>query len=328
MSTPAHRTARLLARAVPLAAAVVGLGAALPASLLSIAAAAGPYPTTTTVQADPATAAPGEDIEVSATVYLAGPANLNVTPKGTVDFTASQGDTTTDLGTASLRWCWHKTCLAEVDTSTLGTGSWTITADYDGNRLAATSEGMTTVSVTATDGQHSTVSCDAESSCDTGTVTSPDGQSSVDVVADPSSQGQTVSASIEPGTLHCPGDTDEPTGGDEATFSSTATDAGKTITYTGINDVGIAMEQNYASHTTYVGCFASTTPFFGYTDGVYGPATQVDEQDGTYYEAQLSNCANNSGATPCFTNEDGTDSESPFDTYTIKAPAGDPKFTP
>lgn len=329
MSSLARRGARLLVRSAPVAAGLTVLAGVLPTSLVAPAAAAGPYPTVTTVQASPTTAAPGQDIRISASVYLDGPAHLGVTPRGTVDFTASQGDTTTDLGSGAVAWCWHRTCVAGVDSDALAPGTWTVTGDYQGNRLAAESSGNTTIVVTSPDdGQHSTVTCDADSPCDSATVTSPDGQSSLQVDADSSSGSQTVTASIEPGALHCPGDTDPATGGDEATFSSTATDAGKTITYTGFNDVGFAMDDNYAAHPTYVGCFASTTPFFGYTSGVYGPAMQVVESDGTYYEAQLSNCADNSGATPCFTNEDGTGSDSPYDAYIIQAPPGDPKFTP
>jgi hypothetical protein len=46
----------------------------------------------------------------------------------------------------------------------------------------------------------------------------------------------------------------------------------------------------------------------------------VHEPDGDLYEAQLSNCANNGGARPCFTNIQGAN----YDTYRVQTPFGDP----
>ena len=106
------------------------------------------------------------------------------------------------------------------------------------------------------------------------------------------------------------------------TFSSTAADASKTIDYTGTGSVGAEMLRAYiAAHALFAGCYGAPHPFQGYVNGVYTDAVFVPG-DGLF-EAQLSNCANNSGQRPCFTNIQGAGST---DTYQVRTQPGDPKF--
>src|SRR5581483_6846352 len=175
---------------------------------------------------------------------------------------------------------------------------------YPGDSLSKASAGTAIVLVTpnTSPGTSATVVCYAGQPCDTGTVSSPDTTQTLDVKTPASSQNQAVSGSLAPGQLHCvppavphDNDNDEDDGapfpGDLATFSSTATDVGKTVTYTGTGTLGTLMRHEYSEHTNRIGCFGSTTQFNGYTNGVYGPAPFV-ASDGLF-EAQLSNCANN-----------------------------------
>jgi hypothetical protein len=173
------------------------------------------------------------------------------------------------------------------------------------------------------------VTCYSGQPCDTGTLNSTDNTTQLDVHSNSSASTQTVTASLSSGTLHCQAGGKPDNDGDDddgvfvgalATFSSTATDAGKTITYTGAGQTGVIMQHQYSEHTTYAGCYGSPTPFKGYTKGVYG-AAPFNATDGLY-EAMLSNCANNGGAQPCVTN---VDNPGDADSYVVKAPAGDPK---
>jgi len=155
----------------------------------------------------------------------------------------------------------------------------------------------------------------------------------LDVVADPSANNQTVTAGLtHGGQLHCvfggrrdgDGDSDDgvPFDGDLASFSSTAADASKTASYTGLGSVGARMYHEYVeAHALYAGCYGAPRPFLGYVRGVYTDA-QFVPVDGLY-EAQLSNCANNSGQRPCFTNIAGPGTS---DTYRVRTQPGDPKF--
>jgi hypothetical protein len=286
--------------------------------------AAGLLPTTTTVSASPSSATVGTPVTLTATVSVLGLPGLAVLPTGSVTFTSSNGTTTSPVGTAPLGSCLLTSCTATLTTSSLPAGTTSVTGAYSGDGVSGPSSGSTPVTITSptTTGGSSTVTCAPGALCDTGTVVSGDGKTTLDVVSSPSTGSQTVSAKLEGGkTLRCPSDTDNQVGA-LATFDSTASDSGKTVTYTGKTSTGQAMKNNYLAHPTYVGCFGSPTPFMGYINGVYTNAQPVPEPFGTLYEAQLSSCANNGGQRPCFTNIQGGN----YDTYQVQAPAGDPRF--
>lgn len=317
--------------------AVSGLAvSALSAAALAIApgaVAAGPLATSTAVSATPSSSTEGTAVTLKATVKVLGLGGLGVTPKGSVTFTSSNGSASAVLGSAALSPCLLSSCTATLVTSSIPVGTTSVKAAYPGDALSKASSGSALVLVVANSspGSSATVVCYAGQPCDTGTITSSNGTQTLDVSTTASANNQAVSGSLGAGQLHCQiplqpdNDNDEDDGvafpGDLATFSSTATDVGKTIRYSGTGTVGTLMRHEYTEHTLYVGCFGAPHPFNGYSNGVYGAAPFV-AADGLY-EAQLSNCANNSGAIPCFTNVAGTGTT---DTYVIKAAAGDPKF--
>jgi hypothetical protein len=179
-----------------------------------------------------------------------------------------------------------------------------------------------TITAPVVTGNSSSVTCAPGALCDTGTVTSSNGNGTMDVVSSPSASTQTVSALLEIGkAVHCPQNTDNQTG-PLGTFSTTVDDTTKTVTYTGNGNVAKAMLANYLAHPAYAGCFASPTPFQGYVYGTYTQAVLVHESYGDYYEAQPSNCALNGGQRPCFTNIQGTKT----DTYKVVTDFADPKI--
>jgi hypothetical protein len=180
-------------------------------------------------------------------------------------------------------------------------------------------------------GSSQTVTCYPGQTCDTGTVTSTDNTTKLQVSSSSSASNQSVSGSLTTGTLHCQPAGNEPPDGDGddddgvyvgalATFSTTATDTGLTITYTGTGATGTTMYHQYSEHTGFMSCYGQDKPFKGYTHGVYGDAPFV-AADGMYV-AQLSNCANNSGLKPCATNVKGSGTT---DSYVIKSMVNDPK---
>jgi hypothetical protein len=322
-----HATARQgrSRRYLVAAAAAAALAASVSVLPATLANAAGLLPTTTTVTASPSSATVGTPVTLTATVSALGLPGLAVLPTGSVTFTSTDGTTTTPVGTAPIGSCLLTSCTASITTAALPAGTTSVTGTYSGDGTSAPSSGSTPVTITSptTTGSSSTVTCAAGALCDTGTVVSTETKTTLDVVSSPSASSQTVSAQLEGGkTLHCPSDTDNQVGA-LATFDSTASDSVKTVTYTGKTNTGQAMKNNYLAHPAYVGCFGSPTPFMGYINGVYTNARPVAEPFGTFYEAQVSNCANNGGQLPCFTNIQGSN----YDTYQVKAPAGDPKLT-
>jgi hypothetical protein len=220
-----------------------------------------------------------------------------------------------------------------ITSTTIPVGTTSVTATYSGQPPVNGSSGSTPLTITPASpppsSTSSTVSCYAGQPCDSGTVTSSNSSTQVDVSSDPSTGNQTLSVSTSSATLHgCKAVTENDYDGDDddgvfvgalATFSSTATDVPKTITYTGTGSTGDTMNHQYGEHPDYAGCYGSPTLFKGYTSGVYGNA--VYNAKDKLYEAMLANC-NVHNALPCMTNsanEDGSDS------YVIQAPPGDPK---
>jgi hypothetical protein len=202
---------------------------------------------------------------------------------------------------------------------------------YPGDSLTAASSGSGGLAVApnSSPGSSTTVLCYSGQPCDTGTLNSPDNTTQLDVHADPSASNQAVSGSLSTGTLHCVAGGKPDNDGDDddgvfvgalATFSTTASDNTKTVTYTGTGTTGAIMKHQYGEHTAYAGCYGSPNPFMGYTHGVYGQAPFV-AQDGLYV-AMLPNCANFGGQRPCMTNVAGSN----YDSYVVQAPAGDPKI--
>jgi hypothetical protein len=296
----------------------------LAVALVPAAAAAGVVPSTTTVSASPSSATVGTPVTLTAKVAAAVVGGVVITPSGTVTFTSSDGTTTSPVGTATLGSCLLSACTASLTTAALPAGTKSVTGTYSGDSVVASSSGSTAVNITAPTptGNSSTVTCGPGALCDTGTVKSNNGNGTMDVVSSPSASTQTVSALLEIGkALHCPQNTDNQTG-PLGTFATTVNDTTKTVTYTGNGNVAAAMFANYTHHPTYAGCFGSPTAFNGYVNGVYGPAILVHESYGNFYEAQLSNCANNGGQRPCFTNIQGVGK----DTYKVTTDMADPKL--
>lgn len=326
-------TPRLGRRRTLVALGTAGLligGAVAPSST---ADAAGFLPTSTTVTASPASTTVGQSVTVQATVKVLGLGGLGITPKGSVVFTSTNSSGATfALGSAPLSPCLLSSCVATLTTSAAPVDTVSVTAAYPGDTYTASSSGATALAVAPnpTPGSATSVTCYSGQPCDTGTLNSTDNTTNLDVRSDPSANNQTVTASLSSGTLnHCVAGGRRDNDGDDddgvfvgalATFSSTATDAGKTITYTGTGSTGSTMRHQYGEHTQYAGCYGSPNPFKGYTNGHYGDA-QFFSDDGLY-EAMLSNCANNGGVKPCMTNVSGSN----YDSYVIQAPAGDPKI--
>jgi hypothetical protein len=162
------------------------------------------------------------------------------------------------------------------------------------------------------------VQCNAGAICSSGTVTS--GSNSLTVTSDPSGSNQTVSAELVTGQpLHCDslGKTDTGT----AIFSSTATDASKTVTLAITGAPGQAIVAAHRSHPHYIGCFGAPQPFNGYTNGRNGRAVLV--QADNLYEAAILPCST-TDTKPCFSYSTSGDTV----ILTIQTAAGDPKITP
>jgi hypothetical protein len=336
---PRRRLARILA---------VGTSGVLIAALGPAVAghASGLLPSITTLSVSPASTTSGGSVTLRATVSIPGLPSLGVIPTGTVKLTVTDGSGGVFGLTSKPFACLLFPCVVTYTTSKTPVDTVSATATYSGELGVVAKSSATAplgVGPANPSGSSSTVNCYAGEPCDTGTVTSADENTQLDVLADPSANNQTVSGSLGGGTLHCksgqPSDTSlvrsnavqpDASGyndvflGALATFSSTAKDAIKTITYTGTGEHGQTMFDQFEAHQEYAGCYGSAKPFKGFTNGKYGRAPFV-LADGLY-EAQISNCEYNDGALPCLTNvpdfsEDGLISDS----YVITAPAGDPK---
>ncbi len=296
------------------------------------AQATGSLSTTTTLTASPAASTAGTPVTLSANVKVLELPGLGILPTGPVSFTATNGTKTAALGTATFGPCFLTTCTATLTTTAIPVGTTSVKASYAGDGLTAPSSASTAVSVAPNSNPGSTavVTCYAGQPCDSGNVKSPDNTTTLDVNSSASANNQTVTASAGPGSLHCApaGGSPDNDGDDDdgvwvgalATFSSTAADSTKTVTYTGSGSVGAVMKHQFSEHTKYAGCYGSPTPFKGYTTGVYGNAP-FNATDGLY-EAQPSSCSYNGGQKPCVT----TASTSTTFSYIVHTLAGDPKF--
>lgn len=268
-------------------------------------ASAGLLPTTTVLTVTPASSVNGQQVTISAAVKLLGVLpGLGVTPTGTVTFTSTDGVHSFAVGAAPLGSCLLTTCTATIQSTMLPVATKSITGTYSGDPISNPSAGMasSTVSLNPSPGSSSTVNCYAGNPCDSGVVRL-DPSTSLEVITSASASNQTVMASITAGGLtHCSEFEGDPVG-ELANFSTTATDVTKQVNYTVDGNAATSLENSYlAAGALYLGCYASTNPFSGYTAGVYGPAPSVIEPGvGTVFEANLSNCANNSGQKPCFT---------------------------
>lgn len=325
-ASPSQLGRRAAVLAVSAATILIG-GLLVPAT----SQAAGGLPSSLTLTASPSSTTSGHAVTLSATVKVLGLNGLGITPTGSVNFSVKNSTgVVVNLGSAPITTCLLTACTATLTSSTIPVGTVSATGSYPGDSLVGPSSGSTALTIAAnpTPGSATAVTCYSGQPCDTGTLSSTDSTTNLDVHSNPSANTQTVTASLGSGTLHCVAGGKPDNDGDDddgvfvgalATFSSTATDAGKTITYTGNGQTGVLMQHQYAEHTAYAGCYGSPKPFQGYTKGVYGPAP-FNATDGLYV-AMLANCANHS-ALPCMTN---VDNAGDADSYVVKAPAGDPK---
>ena len=149
--------------------------------------------------------------------------------------------------------------------------------------------------------------CSAANPCDTGTVSSPDGQTTLRVVADPSTGAQTLEAQVGgfPSMLCTTAGTTPIISG----YHTTAPDADKTADYTLHGADAVAAHDFYASHTDTTGCYGAEevwngwspdpgTEFSSWETGpwVYGPVP-FNEANGLY-EGWLASCANHGDPNP------------------------------
>jgi hypothetical protein len=321
-----------LAAVIATATTAAAMASAVPAHAATI------FKTTTALAVTPASTTFGQSVTLTATVKISGINSLGITPKGTVTFTSknSSGAVFT-LGSTSLSSCFLAPCKATIVTSAAPVGTTTAIATYGGDSYTSGSSGShaLTVAPVANPGTSSTVTCYAGQPCDTGTINATDTTSHVDVVGAPSGSTQTVSASFGTGSLSCvepeengrpDNDGDDDDGvfvGTLVTFSSTATDAGKTITYTGTGNEGAIMSHQLGEHPNRAGCYASANEFNGFTNGHFGAAPQ-DSNTGLFV-AILATCAFTGNVRPCVTGVAG--SGTTYE-YVVSAPAGDPKFIP
>lgn len=161
------------------------------------------------------------------------------------------------------------------------------------------------------------VKCNAGAVCSSGTVTN--GDASLTVTSDPSASNQSVSAQLVTGQpLHCDslGKTDSGT----AIFSSTATDASKTVTLAITGAPGQAIAAAHRSHPHYIGCFGAPQPFTGYAKGGNTRAPFVASDN--LYEAAMLPCSTTE-TKPCFSYSMSGDTV----ILTVQTVAGDPKMT-
>lgn len=159
--------------------------------------------------------------------------------------------------------------------------------------------------------------CNAGAVCSSGTVTQ--GNASLTVTSDPSGSNQTVSAQLVTGQpLHCDslGKSDSGT----AIFSTTATDASKTVMLAITGAPGQAIAAAHRSHPHYIGCFGAPQAFTGYTGGHTARAVFV--QSDNLYEAAILPCSTTE-TKPCFSYSTSGDTV----ILTIQAGPGDPKTT-
>lgn len=315
-------------------AGVLALGLAA----ASQARAAGGLPSSTTLDVSPQSSTAGTAVTLTATIKVLGLNGLGITPTGTVSFTASNSSgSTVALGTAAVGSCLLTTCTATLTTTYVPIGTVTAGASYSGDNLVAPSSGSHALTVTqpTNPGSSSVVTCYAGQPCDTGTVTSGDSTTALDVKTAASSSPQTLSGSLGSGTLHCseptdpndgppPGDRDDDDGmyvGALATFTSSAQDVTKTVTYTGTGTTGATMKDQLIEHPTHAGCYGSPTAFKGFTNGTYGYAP-LNKTDGLY-EAILGTCTYTHNVLPCMKGVAGSGTTY---SYVVTGSAGDPKI--
>jgi hypothetical protein len=297
--------------------------------------ATGGLPSSTTLAVSPQSSTAGTAVTLTATIKVLGINGLGITPTGTVTFTSkNSANQVVTLGTGTVGACLLTTCYATLTTSSVPVGTVSATASYGGDNLVAPSSGSAALTVTqpTSPGTSSTVVCYAGQPCDTGTMTSSDSTTQLDVKTPASGNTQTLSGNLSSGTLHCyepPEKGETPDGDDDdgvyvgalATFSSSATDVTKTITKTGTGTTGAIMKHQLAEHPTHAGCYASPKQFKGFTGGVYGNAPFI-AADGMY-EAILGTCTYTHNVLPCMKGVAGTGTTY---SYVVSAPAGDPKF--
>jgi hypothetical protein len=335
-----HRTFRTLTLA---AAAVVPI--ALPAAMVSSAAAAGPLPSTTTLAASPtAVTQPTDTVALTATVKILGLPGLGITPTGKVTFSDSAGS----LGSASIGSCFLTVCTAKlsVPSANLPTGTVPITAAFAGDTFATASSGSASITVTnpappGTPDNPLITTC-GSGDCNTGTVSDAAGDTSL--VTDASSQnGVTITSSLGGAPLPC----SVPGAGDVANVNETSGGGVKNITYTLTGSAAEAMFQwlNENEGVTDWTCYDANTPFTAfysatgqYPDthfpafGSFGTVPQVTS--GPYagtYAGLLTSCGtgvNETPVPPCQTGYqftfDSTNTVATSLTIGIQAPAGDP----
>jgi hypothetical protein len=183
-----------------------------------------------------------------------------------------------------------------------------------------------------------TTACPSGMACDSPTVTSSDGSTSLQVTADPSAAASTLAVQV--GGLAAMLCTLPGSGSVISQYHTTAADAGKIGKYTVFGAAADFANAFYAAHTDISGCYGSPDEFNGWSPAppsegnpsggtwangpyVYGPAP-FDEGTGLN-EAFLGSCANHDGYQPCFVNING----GTYNTTEVHSPASinDPRLS-
>jgi hypothetical protein len=320
--------------ALAIAATTAGMVAAAPANAILLFK----LNTTTTLTVTPGVATEGVPVTLNAAVKISTVNSLGVTPTGTVTFTAKNAmGASYTIGTAPLKECFLIPCRAILTSSTIPVGTVKAFAKYNGDSHTNTSTGSTPLTINANPnpGSSAEVTCYPGQTCDTGELTSTanDSDTHFEVNSPGGGSSQTITASLDEGTLHCveplqnDGDGDDDDGvfvGALASFEVSGGTGTKLITYTGYGQTGQIMKHQLLEHPSHAGCWGSPVPFYGFTNGHYGLAPFVEE-DGLYV-AMLPLCQYINNKQPCMTGIGAGDGS--WYAYRVKTPAtaGDPKI--
>jgi len=312
--------------------------------------------TSTSVTSSSAWVGQGQPETLTASVRITTVNSLGITPTGTVVFTTTSISGPMTINSAKLGHCVLTVCTATIITKELPAGSDDITAFYLGDKASKPSQGQTEVNVTGVL-TGSSRTCPALVVCTAKTPTYTDPNDGTQIIATmttrPSGQSHTINVALVPNDSFSEcnvvfnTDTDLP----RVDFGNSSTDAAISLTYDviGTDAQGMADDFNYyldQGWTPPMGCFVSTQPFNGWTQGscdcesqpapVYAPAGSFLPEGGavTYYQAPLWPCASTTPTAnipPCYNPPVITTNEANMVTefkVTIQAPKTDPSYGP
>lgn len=323
---------RFIRLAAALAAVTFSAGALVVTAGTTNAGAAGLISTTTVESLSSTSISQGQGITVSGTVKPLNLAlGLEITPQGTVSFTATNGPTSYSLGSGSVPACLAVVvatitpCTATVTAyPPLTPGTWTIKATYGGDSLMLGSSGSATLTVTT---DQFVTNCTAEEdevngSCQgTGFSSDPTTGNQTDLTVSQSTSGaDAIDISFGGPTLSC--SAAAPTGGQIADFftTDTAPDDYKNLTYWVHGPAADTVNTAYPEGNAPL-CYGSSIPF---TTASGSAAPFVNGE----YEGLLPFCDDDYTEVPCIYSEQFDPGDPGNDTYLwyVTANGGDPRM--